>query len=70
MTWLAESLGWLRCFLLQLVLVAMAVEISLAQILKLHLSFVKVSVTEVGGADGFLPLPCFGCCLVVSQPRF
>ena len=40
----------------------MAVEMSVAQMLKLHLSFVKVSVAVVAGADGLIPLPCFGCC--------
>ena len=35
---------------------AVAVEMSVAQVLKLHLSFVKVSVA---GADGLVPLSCF-----------
>ena len=63
MTWLAcESLGWLRRIPLQLVLVAMAVEMSVGQMLKLHWSFVKVSVVVVAGAACLIPLPCFGCC--------
>ena len=33
----SESLGWLRCIPLQLVLVAVAVEMSVAQMFKLHL---------------------------------
>ena len=42
-------------------LVAVAVEMSVAQILKLHLSFVKVSVVVVAAVTGFFPLPYFGC---------
>ena len=38
------SLGWLRCILLQVVLVSVAVEMSVAQMSKWHFSFVKVSV--------------------------
>ena len=45
------SLWGLRCISLQLVLAAVAVEMSVAQILKLHLFFVKVSVAVVAGAD-------------------
>ena len=48
------SLERLRCFPLQLVLAA--VEISVAQMLKLYLSFVKVSVAV---ADEYILLPCF-----------
>ena len=55
-------LGWLRCIPLQMVLVAVAVEMSVAQILKLHLSFVKVSVAVVAGANGLIPLPYSACC--------
>ena len=47
----SESLGWLRCIPLQLVLAAVAVEMSVAQMLKLLLSFVKVSVAVAAGAD-------------------
>ena len=36
------SLGWLRCIPLQLELAAVVVEMSVAQMLKLHLSFEKV----------------------------
>ena len=43
------SLGWLRCIPLQLVLAAVVVEMSVAQMLKLHLSFVTVSVAVVAG---------------------
>ena len=37
-------------------------EMSVAQMLKLHLSFVKVSVAVVAGADGLFPLSYFGFC--------
>ena len=40
----------------------MAVEMSVAQMLKLHLSFMNVSAVVIAGADGLIPLPCFGCC--------
>ena len=43
-------------------LVAVAVDMSVAQLLKLQLSLVKVSVAVVAGADGLVPLPSFGCC--------
>ena len=53
-------MGWLRCIPLQLVLAAEVVDMSVAQMLKLHLSFMKVSVA-VAGAEGstcyILPLP-------------
>ena len=52
------SLGWLKCIPLQLELAAVAVEMSVAQMLKLYLSFVKVSA----GADNLILLPCFECC--------
>ena len=55
----SESLGWLRCIRLQVMLVAVAVEIFVAQMLK-----------SVARADGSFPLPCFECPLEVSQPRF
>ena len=58
MTWL-ESLGWLKCIPLQLVLAAVVDEMSVAQMLKLQLSFVKVSFA---GVDDHMLLPCFGCC--------
>ena len=57
-----ESLGWLKCIPLQLVLAAVAVEMSMAQMLKFHLSFVKLSMAVVARADGLVHLPCFGCC--------
>ena len=41
-----ESLRWLRCIPLQLELVAVAVEMFVAQMLMLHFSFVKVSVAS------------------------
>ena len=47
----SESLGWFRRIPLQLVLASVAVEMSVAQILKLYLSFVKVSVDVVAGPD-------------------
>ena len=40
----SESPEWLRCIPLQLVLAAVVVKLSVAHILKLHLSFMKVSV--------------------------
>ena len=58
----SESLGWLRCIPLQMVLVTVAVEISVAQMSKLHLSFIKGSVGVVARADGLILLPCFICC--------
>ena len=60
------SLGWLRCIPLQLVLAAVAVETCgtvvkfVAQMLKLDLSFMKVSVVAAG-ADDCILLPCFEC---------
>ena len=38
-------------------LAAMAVKMSVAQMLKLHLSFMKVSVAVVAGADDRICLP-------------
>ena len=52
-------LGWLKCITLQLVLAA--VEISVVQMLKLHLSFMKVSAVAAGTDDRIL-LPCFERC--------
>ena len=43
-------LGWLGCIPLQLERAAVAVEMSVAQMLKLHLSFVKVSVAVATAA--------------------
>ena len=40
----------------------MAVEMSLAQMLKFHLSFVKVSVAVAARADDQVLLLCFVCC--------
>ena len=57
----SEFLGWLRCIPLQLVLVAVAVEMSVSR---------KVSIAVIAGADGSFSLPCSGCHLEVSQPRF
>ena len=54
------SLGWLRYIPLQLELAA--VERSVAQMLKLHLNYVKVSVAVADGADNHILLPCFECC--------
>ena len=45
------SLGWLRCIPLQLELAAVAAEMSVAQMLKLYLSFVKEFVAVAAGAD-------------------
>ena len=41
---------------------ALTVEMYVEQMLKLHLSFVKVSVAVVAGADDRILLPCFKCC--------
>ena len=54
------SLGWSRCFPLQLVLAAVVVEMSVVHMLKLHLSSVKVSVAVT--ANNHVLLPCFECC--------
>ena len=40
----------------------MAIEMFVAQMLKLYLSYVKVSVAVVAGADDRVLLPCFKCC--------
>ena len=37
-------------------------EMSVAQMLKLHLSYVKVSVAVAAGTDDHGLLPCFECC--------
>ena len=47
---------------LQLVLAVVAVEMSVAQMLTLHLSFMKVTVAVVAGADDLVLLLCFECC--------
>ena len=52
-----------------MVLVAVAVEMYVAQMFKL-LSSQKVSVAVVAGADGSFPLTCSGCYLEVLQPGF
>ena len=44
------SLGWSRFISLQMVLAAVALDMSVAQMLKLHLSCVKVSVAMAAGA--------------------
>ena len=46
----SEFLIWISCIPLQLMLFALTVEMSVAQVLKLHLSFMKVSVAVVAGA--------------------
>ena len=63
----SESLGWLRCIPLQLVLVAVAVEMSVAQMLTLHLRSWKVAVAVVAGADGSFPLLCFGVWMLLRS---
>ena len=55
---------------LQLVPVVVAVEMSVAQMLKLHLSSKIVSVAVVAEADSSFPLPFSGCRLEVSLPHF
>ena len=54
------SLRWLRCIPLQLA--AVAVEIFVAQMLELHLSYVKQFVTVAVGADDHILLPCCEYC--------
>ena len=56
------SLGWLRCIPLQLEMAAVAFEMSVAQMFKLHLSYMKVSVAVAAGADEHILLPCCECC--------
>ena len=56
-------------YFVQLELAAVAVEMSVAQMLKLHLSYVKVSVAVAAGADHIF-LPCSECCCGAWQPRF
>ena len=56
------SLGWLRSIPLQLELTAVAVKMSVTQILMLHLSYVKVPVAVAAGVEDHL-LSCFECCL-------
>ena len=56
------SLGWLICIPLQLELDAVAVEMCVAQMLKLHLSNGEVSVAVTAMADNHNLLPCCGCC--------
>ena len=58
----SESLEWLRYIPLQQVLAAVAVEMFVTQMFKLHLSIVKVSVAVVAWADECVLLPCFECC--------
>ena len=40
----------------------MAVEMSVGQMLKLHLRYVKVSVAVAAGSDEYILLSCFECC--------
>ena len=39
----------------------MTAEMSVAEMLKLHLSYVKVSVAQAAGAEDHILLPCFKC---------
>ena len=50
-----ESLGWLRCIPLQVVLVAVAIEMSVAQMLKCTSR--KCLFAVFTGAECFFPLP-------------
>ena len=43
-------------------LAAVAVEVSVEHMLKLHLSFMKVSVAVAAEGDDHVLLPCFECC--------
>ena len=56
------SLDCLSCIPLQLELAAVTVEMSVTQMLKLHLGYVKVSVAVAAGADDHIILLCFECC--------
>ena len=71
-TWLC-LVGWMTWFegicdsgmvkvSLQLALAAMSVEMSVAQMLKMHLSFMKVYVAVAAGADNHTLRPYFECC--------
>ena len=55
------SLGWLKCILLQMELADVVVEMSVGQMLKLHLGYVNMSVTLAAGADDHILLPHFEC---------
>ena len=54
-----ESFRWLQCIPLQLVLAALAVEMSVAHMLKLHLSSVTVSAAVAAWADDHILMPGF-----------
>ena len=57
------SLRWLRCIPLLLVLAAVTVSVmSVSQMLKLYISYMKVSVAVAAGANDHVLLPCFECC--------
>ena len=60
--WLSKTMKEISC-----PLVAVAVEMSVAQMLKLYLSSKKVSVAVVAGTDGSFHLPCPECHLEVLQ---
>ena len=50
------SLGWLGIIPLHMVLAAVAVEMSVTQMLKMHLSFVKVSFAVAAEAENHILL--------------
>ena len=56
------SPGWLKYISLQLELAVVAVEMSVAQMLKLFLSYMKVSVAVAAGHTDHILLPCFESC--------
>ena len=65
----SESLRWLRC-------IAVAVEMAVAQILKLHLTSWKVFFAVVSGTDGLLssallwmPPRCFTAMFLLTQSQ-
>ena len=65
-TWLCLT-GWMTwlegiCVSGMVKMYSLAVEMSVAQMLKLHLSYVKVSVAVAAGADDHVLLSCFECC--------
>ena len=59
-----------KIYSLQLVMTTVAVETNaVGQMLKMHSSFVKVSVAVGAGADDRVLLPCLECCKGALQPH-
>ena len=59
MTWIEDICD---SVMVKMELAAVAVEMSVPQTLKLHLSYVKVLVAVVAGADDNILWPCFEFC--------